>query len=435
MKYYHLLLSLLLLWAGGLWSQSLSLEEARQIALKNNPEYQIKKAELESAGWSKNSALGSILPSLTLSGSIMHIDPPKMDQKSISLNLSQPLFLGGKLWQAYQISKITEDMAKLNLKNQELKLYSEVENKYLGVLLLKTLAELSNLELNSARANLELATLKYEIGMISNADFLRLKSNAASKEVSLLQASTALQLSTRDLINYLGLDYEPQLQNIEISAKDPIIQRLSNFDLTQTSALMQRALRMAEGNNPGLFILDKSVDLSKRSYNIAKSSFLPTLMLTGSRQYKENAMDSDKYDKSDQIILSASIPLLPQYTNYANSRKAWHQYKAAELSSKQAKDGIKLGLESTVLNLISNAKQLQASALALEYSEASYQQMQERYRQNMLSSSDLIDIELMLSAARTAKANAMYAYLKSKTALLQAVGSADIEVFNQLIAQ
>ncbi|MDZ4121408.1 MAG: TolC family protein, partial [Candidatus Cloacimonadaceae bacterium] len=180
-----------------------------------------------------------------------------------------------------------------------------------------------------------------------------------------------------------------------------------------------------EKGNLNLGILESSVDLSRRAYSISKSAFLPTLMLTASRQYRENGIDRYEFNSSDQIMLNLSIPLLPQYTNYASTRTAFYNYRVTELRAKTASDGIKMGVESAVLNLIGSAKQVQASALALEYTRQSYEQMQERFRQNMLSSSDMIDIELMLSAARTASVNAFFSYLQSKTTLLNLMGSVD----------
>ncbi len=428
-------------------AQPLSLDRARQIAMENNNDYQIKRAEYNAAKWSKTNALGSMLPSLSLGGNYIYSDPATTvqsgagaftlnnDMRTISLNLSQPIFLGGKLWQAYKISQISEEMAALALKNAELKLFQEVESKYLNVQLLETLQKLGEMELASATKNLEMASLKYDNGLISAAELYRFQANKASSEVSVLQSNTALQLARRDLVNYLGLDYVPQLEEMEIALEDPMLELLIHYGLNQTEVMIDRSLRMAAKNNLGISIMESSVSLSKRAYNISKSAFLPSIMLTGSRQFKENGIDRYEYKSSDQIVLSVSIPLLPQISNYAGTRKAYYDYRVNELNAKTAIDGINLGVESAVLNLISSAKQVKASSLALQYTEQSYEQMQERYRQNMLSSSDLIDIELMINAARTSNVNAVFAYLKNKTALQNLIGSTENQVLLQIIEQ
>ncbi|NMD12904.1 MAG: TolC family protein, partial [Candidatus Cloacimonetes bacterium] len=81
-------------------SRILSLEQARELALANNSAYQARQAELESSRWSKASALGNFLPTLTLDGSLLYMDPEPTymagntvvslnnDYRTLSLSLS-----------------------------------------------------------------------------------------------------------------------------------------------------------------------------------------------------------------------------------------------------------------------------------------------------------------------------------------------------------
>lgn len=412
---------------------SISLQEAKQTALKQNPAFSAKEAAVNSAKWGKTNALSTVLPTLSLSGTYLYMDPATTvqtgatqttlnnDMRTISLNLSQPLFLGGKAWQAYKMATTTEEMAKLNLENQRYTLFSEVENKYLAALQLKTLYQISQTETKSAEDNLELAKLKQDNGLLSRADFLRFQSRLASKQVSALQAQTALQLALKDLANYLGVTEMLMPQDISMDGEMPIIERLNGFDLASTGSLNDRLLQLALNRNLNYQILDKSVELSQRAYTIAKASFLPTLMLTGSRQYKENGIDRYEFTASNQIMLNASLPILPGLGFYSAAQKAKEEARKASLEAKVATDGIKLGIEAGTLNWVSSAKQVQSAAIALSYTEELYRQMQERFRLNMLSPLELLDAELMLSAANMTYTNAFYTYLKSRSALMQAL--------------
>jgi outer membrane protein len=412
---------------------SISLQEAKQTALKQNPAFSAKEAAVNSAKWGKTNALSTVLPTLSLSGTYLYMDPATTvqtgatqttlnnDMRTISLNLSQPLFLGGKAWQAYKMATTTEEMAKLNLENQRYTLFSEVENKYLAALQLKTLYQISQTETKSAEDNLELAKLKQDNGLLSRADFLRFQSRLASKQVSALQAQTALQLALKDLANYLGVTEMLMPRDISMDGEMPIIERLNGYDLASTGSLNDRLLQLALNRNINYQILDKSVELSQRAYTIAKASFLPTLMLTGSRQYKENGIDRYEFTASNQIMLNASLPILPGLGFYSAAQKAKEEARKASLEAKVATDGIKLGIEAGTLNWVSSAKQVQSAAIALSYTEELYRQMQERFRLNMLSPLELLDAELMLSAANMTYTNAFYTYLKSRSALMQAL--------------
>ena len=86
-----------------------------------------------------------------------------------------------------------------------------------------------------------------------------------------------------------------------------------------------------------------------------------------------------------------------------------------------------------MLNLVSSAQQVKASRLALDYTLQSYEQLQERFRMNLISSTELLDAELMLSSARLAYTNAHYAYLKNRLALMQGIGLENEQELDTLI--
>ncbi|MDD4310210.1 MAG: TolC family protein [Candidatus Cloacimonetes bacterium] len=416
---------------------SISLRQAQEQAIKQNSAYAAKEAAYSSAKWGKTNAISTVLPTLSLSGTYLYMDPATTyqsgsqtttlnnDMRTISLNLSQPLFLGGKAWQAYKMSVTSEEMAKLSLQNQRFVLLSEVESKYLAALQLKVLYNISLQEITSAKNNLELAGIKQDSGILSRADYLRFQSRLAGKQVSGLQAQTALQLALQDLANYLGAEEMIMPEEISMESEAALIERLDAYDMVRTNALSDKLLQLALTHNINYRILGKSVELSERAYTIAKASFLPTLMLTGSRQYKENGIDRYEFTASNQIMLNASLPILPGLGYYSAAQKAKEEARKAALEAKTATDGIKLGIEASTLNWISSAKQVKSAELGLAYTEELYSQMQERFRLNMLSSLELLDAELMLSAARMTYTNAFYGYLKSRSALMQALALED----------
>lgn len=297
---------------------NLSYDQARELAKQGNSDYQAKQSALEAAKWQKNVALSSFLPNLSLTGTLLYMDPAQSvqagantielnnDFRTIGLSLSQPLFTGGKLWQAYKMAEIGVEMAELALKNQELSLMAELETSYLAVLQTMSLLDMAELDYQSAERNLEIALLKKDAGIISNADYLRFESNKASKEVSLLQAQSAYSLSQMKLKNLLGIEYYPVPQEIA-DQDDAQMQMISGFDTAKTRLLSNLARQRSQQDNIALRLTDSGLELSRRAYEISKGSFLPTVMLTGSRKYEENGIDRWDFNASNQIMLNVSL--------------------------------------------------------------------------------------------------------------------------------
>jgi len=192
---------------------------------------------------------------------------------------------------------------------------------------------------------------------------------------------------------------------------------------------------MASASNPTLQTLDKSLELSRRAEKIAGGSFMPTLMLTGSRQYKENGIDRYEFEASNQIMLNLSVPILPQVGNYAALKKAQYDSEKARYEARSATDGINLGVEAAVLNLASSARQALSTKLSYDATWEMFEQLTERYNLQMISPSEYLDAELMESAAGLANLNAHNNYLKARLELLIALGADDYTVLDSLIEE
>jgi outer membrane protein len=435
---------LLLLLTGFCLLSALTLDEAKQLALKNNPKYLAAKNAYDSARWSKNQALSSMLPSLTASGSYVYLDPATVIQTGMSsltlnhdirsgaLTLSQPIFLGGKLWQAYRISGISAEIAKLSLESMRLTILGETESKYLGVLQLQELQSIAEKDLQSSDQNLAIAQVRFDNGTLSRADLLKIQAKKASKEVALIQAQTALDLAIQEFFNYIDSG-EFDLEPVSLSKEDTLINQLTNWNQRDADDFTAGAVLYARDNNLSLKITDNTVKLSKKAYNIARGNFLPTVMLSASRSFSENGLDRYEFDVTkNTVALTASIPLLPQLGNYAGARKAYYDMQKSWNDWQTAANSIRLGVSAAALNLVSSARQVKASRLAYDYTQQTYEQMLERYRNNMLSATEMLDVEVMLQAAAVSKTNAEFSYLKARSTLMQALGTDDQEVLSSL---
>jgi outer membrane protein TolC len=424
---------------------AISLEEARQLALEQNPGYQASKAALEAAKWQKTGAFSAFLPSLSLGGTLLYMDPARSapvggqniemnkDQRSLSLNLSQPLFMGGKLYQAYKMASISREMAEANLKAERISLLAGVEERYYALLQLKQLKEIAGAEYEQARSNLEIAELKMQNGIIARSELLRFQANLATKDLARLQSGSAYDIAMREFASFLGTSelYSPIL----IETQESEIALFADLDTGAMEAFTTRLRDYGRENNVQLQVIEGGKDLAQRAYKASKGSFLPTVNLVGSRSYDENGLDRYEFEASNQIMLNLSVPLLPQVGNYSAMKKAGYEAEKAEHEAKEAADGILLGMDAALIKLVSSARSVKTARLSLDITEDMYNQLSERFRLNMISPMDLIDAELMLSAARMAYTNSYHDFYEARLALMSMLGTEDIEVLHTILGE
>jgi outer membrane protein TolC len=251
--------------------------------------------------------------------------------------------------------------------------------------------------------------------------------------VALIQAQTAMELAFQDLDNTLGLSQRSALEPVAKADADEQLLTLAEFTTSQTESFTRKAVNMSQSHNLSLKTASASVNLSQKAYNIARGSFLPTVALSLSRSFKDIGNERYDFDASNTLALTASVPLLPLWNNYSASRKAYYDVLKSKQDYKTANDGIGLSVQASALSLISNARQVKAAKIALQYTELTYQQIVERFKSNMLSVTEMLDAEIMLQAAQVSYANAFYNYLKAKSALLQTLGTDDTKTIEALI--
>jgi outer membrane protein TolC len=412
-------------------SYSLSLSEARQLALQNNPYLLAQEQATKStkAGYWK-SLLG-LIPSASLNGNYTIYDEAAQvgmntveEYRSYGFTVNQPLFNGGSIWLGSRLSSDAYKISRENLKSTRLSTLADVESKYFTVLENKALLEVTRKSLKSSETNLEIAEIKYESGNLSRADLLNLQSEKASKEVSLLQIENLYLISLIDLTNFLQLPEINTLEEIDMTEQQYVLGYLQAIDSAQIDQLLSTLIKAGMEHSPALKISDLAVKSTQKSLLMAAGKFLPSLNLQYSRNWLKYDFEDD-YNDSGQLGLFVSLPIFPIFDNGLEVAQANFQLKQSRYEYIAAEDNIELGLKSTVLNLVTAAKTVQSSQLAREYAEETYLQMQERFSSGLISSNELLAAEIMYTSAQNQYVTSIYDYLRARSGLKLQIGIED----------
>jgi outer membrane protein len=202
---------------------ALTLQEAKDLALKNNPDLLAAEESNKASINNLWKTYLSIAPTASLSGGYTRYDEEQLLQNSpntfdgsynYQFVVNQPIFNGGKVWLGAAMAKDSNKISNESYINTRLNTISSLENKYFAVLKNKALLELAAKNLQTSKTNTEIAEVKFETGSLSKAGYLQLQSEQANKEVSLIQMETLYQTSLLDIQNFLKLDDLNQLEDI-----------------------------------------------------------------------------------------------------------------------------------------------------------------------------------------------------------------------------
>ncbi len=414
--------------------QVISLEKAKEILIENNPQYLAKASALKAAEWEMRAALSAMFPSLNLQAGYNHLDPKPFTTAAENYSLSygfsanQPLFMGGKLWLSYKMSRDAVKIAQADLENTKLNLLSELEEAYYNYLLTDELYEINLRALDIAQQNLEIAGTRMETGTLSRADYLQFQAELSTREVDLLQAEKNRQLSSRLLQNMLKIgDFE--IQPIDFTLYDRLIEFYQNVQEAEQEELRERLIVYGMENNPLLIMNRTREKISEKALKISIGNFLPAINLSASRNWNNNYSGEREFDATTTYMISVSLPMFPIFDNYSSYRSRHYSNRQTEREVESAEDNIRVAIEAAFYSGISSARTITSAELAFEYAEETYRMMEERFQNGLISSLDLISVELLLTGSSLNATTSKYDFLKNRSALMHLLNIDDDDFF------
>lgn len=199
----------------------------------------------------------------------LHTDTRQM--YTISVMLTQPIYMGGGIIAANRMAKIGEQMAANNIEATTQSTLHSIDQAYWLVVSVhhkKQLAE-SYLEVVKKLDN-DVQKMIAE-GVATRADGLKVAVKVNEAEMSLTQAENGLALSKMLLCQLCGLPVENDVHLEDEESADLVA--TANVENTDNSVAME--------NRPELKLLDNALDLSRQSTKLVRAAFLPQVILTG----------------------------------------------------------------------------------------------------------------------------------------------------------
>ena len=433
-------ITIILLLALSISLSALTLDEAKKLALKSNPDLLSQQQATKASKNNLWQAYLSLIPAASVSGSYVKFDELKMvgepelaeETRSYGYSITQPVFNGGKIWLGARMANDGYKIAKESLKNKTLSTIADVESKYFNVLENQVLLEISNKDLLASQTNVEIAQIRFDAGTLSKAEYLQLQSELAGKEVSLIQIENLYQISLLELANFLQIEKVNELAEIPIETHQPTLDKLSSKSLSELDEMIDKIINIGESSNPSLKISEISVNTNKKSLLMAGGNFLPSVNL----QYSNNWLKydfQDDYNESGQLGINLSIPIFPLVDNGLGVAKANHYLKQSKYTLEMVSDGIKLSLQSSLINLVAAAKTVRSSKLAMEYSKETYGQMKERFIHGVITANDLLSAEVMFTSAQNQYTSSFYNFLRAKSTLQLVMGIEDPQILEKIL--
>ena len=430
------LIILTLISAAGLFAQStkLTLSESLEIGMKNSKELKISHSKLVSSSAQVTSANSQLLPQLGFSAGYMRlsdippfevslpilpkpiqISPVILDNYSLKLSLQQPLFTGFRLTSLKNMAQLNYKATELDFnsdKNDEaLKIQSAFWNYYKAQQNDKVLEE----NLQQIKQHLDDTKNFAANGLATQNDVLKIEVQYSSTQLQKIEADNMLDIARMTFNQAIGLPLDSQT---DIEAGD--------LSTTKINYNLKDLFNEARRSRNELKSLQYRVEASAKNVTASQSTWFPSLYLISDYYYsKPNqrylpAVDEFKNTWDVGVQLSWSLwnwGYTSSQTTIAEQNKI-----QAETSLSQLKDAVEIEVYQNYLTFKRSYDKVNVSKLGVEQAEENYRMIKDKYNSQVASSTDLIDAETALLAAKTNYVNSLVDYEIAKVRLDKSVG-------------
>jgi outer membrane protein TolC len=383
----------------------LTFDEALARALANNEALKVTEARVQESQARVTEARTNFLPSVNLSylytpaqrfpliqipAGVFGPEPQTFEagftrENILQLDVSQPLYTGGRLTNAYGVQASALDASRLDLERARQSLQYQVVETFYGALMNEQGVRVAREQITLSERQLELARVRFDAGTVARLDVLQAEVELANAQARLIQARAAVDTSYQAIRTVLSL---PQSQGLQLEGT-----------LDEAPADLTRdALDERLPSRPDLQAFTARRDMAHHAMGLARSEWKPSLALTGNMQYQEDAVDKllNSSNQSYTVGLALRVPLFAAPGAAARRSVAEAQARQAEHGLQAATDNARLELESAWTDLAAAAEVVRTQEKALELARESVSIAQVSYENGVITSAELNDARVRL---------------------------------------
>lgn len=190
---------------------------------------------------------------------------------TLSVMLTQPIYMGGAIIAANRMAAIGEQMAQNNIEASTQNTLHSIDQAYWTVVSVHHKKQLAESYLAVVKKLDDDVSKMIREGVATRADGLKVDVKVNEAEMSLTQAENGLALAKMLLCQLCGMDVDSDITLADENA-DNIVEQADD-------AQADRAVAME--NRPELKLLQNSADMSRQATKLVRAAYLPQVLLTG----------------------------------------------------------------------------------------------------------------------------------------------------------
>ena len=346
------------------------------------------------------------------------------DLLTASINLTYPIFTGGKRSALAGQADKGVKIAEVGQRKTRLEVIRDVKKYYYGAQFALAMEQLASDTLERFQALEDLTERLYQHGSmrVKKTDYLRTKTTTAMTRSILHEATYARELTHEALSNAMGLDWQAKLT----LAKDEQTVHL-NKDLASL-------VEAADEFNPDIQQLNLAVQVAGDQITEARSDYFPVIGFQASAYKLWNEYDAGLINSDNRDGWTIGIGLKWNLFNGFRTSAKVNQAKARQHQLESQKilldQGMALQIKQQFLRLRSANRQVEDTREAYGYAHENRKLHVRAYQEEMVETKDVIESQIVETFTQGSHFRSKHTLEMALTTLEFLVGQ-NIQTLNQ----
>ena len=399
----------------------LTLDQAIEIALSDNPTIEVADQTVELKKISDKETVMGLLPEASLSGAYtrtikkqtmvmmgqkIEIGIPNQYQGGLTVSL--PIF-APTLYKSMKLTKTDVALAVEQARASKQDLVNQVTKAFYQMLLAQDSYAVLEKSYAQSEANFNIVKAKFEQGKVSEYDKISAEVQMRNLQPSVISARNAVELSRLQLVVLMNI--EPEI-NIVLDGN------LADYEEAVFAGVLTADNSLE--NNSSLQQMDLNTRMLQQTLSLNKQNFMPMVALQFNYMYT-CMTDNFKFKEYEwnpysNVSLSVSVPLF-KYSNFSALKKT--NIQIAQLMKNRDYTARQLAMQqqSYLNSMAASAKQVSSNKEAITQAQKGRDIAEKLYEVGRGTVLELNSAEVALTQARLTYAQSIYDYLTAKADL------------------
>lgn len=410
----------------------LTLEQALEIALSENPTIKIADQQIEIKRYAKQGTYASLYPQIDATASYQRV----IKKQTMSMDFggqtqtikvgSDNSFNGGvalgmpvinaQLWESLKVSALDVELAVEQARSSRIDMVEQVTKAYYGILLAKQSQELYQSVYDNAVENHEIVNKRFDVGSVSEYDLIRSNVSVQNALPNVIEAEYTVTLALWQLKALLGIDLQREI-DVTGSLMDYVHVLDKSYDISQLNL----------ENNSTLKQLDMQEQMLEHAVKITKLANVPSLSVNAAYLYTALGNDGKFFKKEawnpySYAGLQLNIPIFAGNKRRAATREANLNLSNLKLQRENVERQLRVGIVQYLNNMQSSVKKYHASAATVDQAQRGYDIAVKRYDVGRGTLVEIDNSQVALTQAELQRNQSIYNFLTAKVSLDKVLG-------------